>query len=294
MKKAIIIGMTLLLLAANAGCTGSRDSNGAGISEDSPTQSVDYPRAGSAAYTNLPQIMFDDTIYCLSNEKLIDTVIPERDYVGSITPIMPWTHRPIKNGEANFDIEEGAPFARYEKGIVVLWTGEWTVFVAEKELLDRTEALEQKAYHASSTGDGFEVKLFSDKEVYKSTDAIQIWATLEYIGDEDVVTIWHGYPYMGFSLTDGKDFNVEGIALLVSVSTEIEKGIVYHFYYQKNGGWDANAPDASFWEDFYKEKDLILPAGDYTVTVRSDFSLSNESFDSESGLSCELRIKVEQ
>jgi hypothetical protein len=294
MKKAIIIGMTLLLLAANAGCTGSGDSNGAGIPEDSPTQNVDYPQPGSASYTNLPQIMFDDTIYCLSNEKLIDTVIPEHDYVGSITPIIPWTHRPIKNGEANFDIEEGAPFARHEKGIVVLWNDEWTVFTAEKELLDQTEALEQGASRASSTGDGFEVKLFSDKEVYKSTDAIQIWATLEYIGDEDAITIWHGYPYMSFSLTDGKDFNVEGITLLVSVSTEIEKGTVYRSYYQKSGGWDADGPDASFWEDFYKEKDLILPAGDYTVTVRSDFSLTERPFDSESGLSCELKIKVEQ
>jgi hypothetical protein len=87
---------------------------------------------------------------------------------------------------------------------------------------------------------------------------------------------------------------VESIVLTVSVSTKIEKGTVYRFYYQKNGGWDADGPDASFWEDFYKEKDLILPAGDYTVTVRNDFSLSNESFDSESGLSCELKIKVEQ
>ncbi|MDR1185535.1 MAG: hypothetical protein LBK67_12180 [Coriobacteriales bacterium] len=168
------------------------------------------------------------------------------------------------------------------------------VFMAEKELLDRTEALEQGANRASCTGDGFEVRLFSDKEVYKSTDTIQIWATLEYNGDEDVVTIWHGYPCMGFSLTDGKDFNVDGVVLTVLTSTEIEKGNVYRFYYQKSGAWSADDPDADFWEDFYKEKDLVLPEGEYTVTVRGDFSLTEEPFDSQSGLLCELKIKVEQ
>ena len=31
----------------------------------------------------------------------------------------------------------------------------------------------------------FELKLFSDKEVYKSTDIIKIHATLKYIGNDD-------------------------------------------------------------------------------------------------------------
>jgi hypothetical protein len=60
MKKAIIIGITLLLFVVNAGCTVSRDSNDAEIPEDNLAQNADYSQPGSASYTNLPQIMFGE------------------------------------------------------------------------------------------------------------------------------------------------------------------------------------------------------------------------------------------
>jgi len=37
------------------------------------------------------------------------------------------------------------------------------------------------------------------------------------------------------------------------------KGEVYRFDYKKSGAWNADGSDASFWEEFYKEKNLFLP-----------------------------------
>ena len=140
---------------------------------------------------------------------------------------------------------------------------------------------------------GFEMAIFSDKKIYKTTDAIKIWAMLEYVGKNDTVTIWHGDPYIVFSITDGKDFNSDGFVATVLTSTDLIRGELYRFDYQKSGGWDANDPNAGFWENFYKESDLSLPAGEYTVTALGDFSLTENVADSQSGLSCDLKIKVE-
>ena len=139
----------------------------------------------------------------------------------------------------------------------------------------------------------FELKLFSDKEVYKSTDIIKIHATLKYIGNDDTTTIWHGDPYIVFYITDGKDFNSDGIIYDILTSTTLEKNHLYYFDYKKNGSWDTDDPNPSFWENFYKEKNLLLSEGEYTITVRSSFFLTENVIDSHSELLCQLKINVE-
>jgi len=151
----------------------------------------------------------------------------------------------------------------------------------------------------------FEMTLYSDQEVYRSTEPIQLWATLKYSGKGNTVTIWHGEPYMSFSITDGEDFHVGGNILTVLTSTELEKGKTYRFDHQKSGGWSGNDADADFWSAFFEEKELFLPAGEYTVAVSGAFSLTSPlpppltpamtapATDSKSGLLCELTIKVE-
>lgn len=156
-----------------------------------------------------------------------------------------------------------------------------------------TTNLEQVVNCATCVKNGFEMNLFSNKEAYKSTETIQIWATLKYIGNDDIITIWHGDPYMVFSITDGKDFNSGGFVYTILTSTVLEKDETYRFDYKKSGGWSADDPSADFWENFYEEKDLILPVGEYTIAVRGDFSLSEEVVDSRSELLCELNITVE-
>jgi len=164
-----------------------------------------------------------------------------------------------------------------------------------------TEAREIGAVcHAS----GFEMKLFSDKQVYQNTDEIKIYATLEYVGEGETVTIWHGLPYMVFSITDGKDFNSSGAVATILKPTTLNKGEVYHFDYEKSGGYGEDDPDADFWRSFYAQKELYLPEGNYTVSVDGAFSLSGYTVsesgeisysavdESRSGLRCELPIQV--
>jgi hypothetical protein len=138
----------------------------------------------------------------------------------------------------------------------------------------------------------FELKLYSDKSTYNTSDKIKIWATLQYIGENSHIKIWHGDPFISFYISDGKDFNIGGLVNDVLTSTDLEKGRLYNFNYSKNGGYDADGPKADFWEKFYAEKELFLPQGEYTVKVATAFSLSEDSLKNKSSLSKELKIIV--
>ena len=142
------------------------------------------------------------------------------------------------------------------------------------------------------TTDEFIMTLNTDQKVYSETDVIRIWGTLEYIGDSRTVQIWHACPFMMFGIRGGK-FDLEAFAALIGTSSTLQRGRVYHFEYQKSGGWGANSPDAAFWEAFFREPDLILPAGTYTVTLFGDFTIGEHEQRRQSGLFAELTFVVE-
>jgi len=139
----------------------------------------------------------------------------------------------------------------------------------------------------------FELKLYSDKQVYKSTDKIQIWATLKYVGSKNQITIWHGDPSINFYISDGKAFNTGGIISTILTSTTLERDKLYRFNYAKSGGYANDDSNADFWKKFYSEKDMILPEGEYEVKVVGTFSISKEDI-SNGGVSDKINIKVEK
>ena len=144
--------------------------------------------------------------------------------------------------------------------------------------------------HASN---GFIMTLNSDKKVYKTTDIINIWGTLEYVGDNDFIEIWHSCPFMLFSISDGNNFDIGGMTIDILTSSILHKNRVYHFDYQKSGGYNENAPDAEYWRNFFSEPDLLLPKGEYTIKLHGHFGLTERTVESRSGLVCELPIIVE-
>jgi len=146
---------------------------------------------------------------------------------------------------------------------------------------------------AVSTANDFVLTLHADKDTYSTDEAIHIGATLEYVGQKEKITIWHGLPYIVFSITDGADFNVNGIIQTVLTSSVLYKGEQYHFDYVKSGGYDPDAPDGAFWESFFQEKELRLPAGTYTISADGAFYLSDRQHADEKGPSCQLKITVE-
>ena len=143
-----------------------------------------------------------------------------------------------------------------------------------------------------ATANGFEIRLYSEKTFYRMDEAVILWATLEYKGDGNRITIWHGEPYITFSVSDGGDFESGGVVLSVLTSTTLKKGQVYRYEFAKSGGYGETDPNADFWESYYRDPQLHLPAGTYTVSVDGGFYLSPEQHPTEKGPSCKLEITV--
>ena len=165
-----------------------------------------------------------------------------------------------------------------------------------KDVLVRDAALTGENSVSVSAND-FKVTLNSDKNTYSTTDIINIWGTLEYIGDNESITIWSGCPFMHFSIAGGFDeYDFDSVLSAfqadVLVSSTLEKGKVYHFDYVKSGGWDGNSPEAAFWTTFFNEENLILPKGEYTISLSGAFGLTENVVDSDVGLKTELIIVV--
>jgi len=140
--------------------------------------------------------------------------------------------------------------------------------------------------------DDFIMTLNSDKHIYSSTDAINIWGTIEYTGEHDSIEIHSSCTFMLFTISGG-DLFADGmggaVADVLAVSI-LEKGNVYHFDYQKSGGWDADDPNAEIWDEFFSSNELKLPAGEYTITLNGSFTVPERS--SNQNLIIELTIIV--
>ena len=166
--------------------------------------------------------------------------------------------------------------------------------IISSDTAGKTEVSEVTADNDLDYNKLFELELYSDKQLYKTTDKIKIWATLKYIGSNSQIKIWHGDPYISFFISDGKDFNIGGIINTILTSTTLDKDKVYSFDYSKNGGYSSNDPKADFWKKFYEEKDLYLPEGEYTIKVGGAFSLTEPPSEGKNDLSKEIKITVEK
>ena len=145
------------------------------------------------------------------------------------------------------------------------------------------------ANSTTHTKNDFVMTLNSDKKTYKTTDVINLWGTLEYTGGDPSITIWHGCPFMVFSISSGEGFKSGGAVVDILTSSSLERKQVYHFDYQKSGSYNTND---QYWQNFYQDPVLKLPPGKYTITLMGDFSLSDKVIGSESGLKCTLAITV--
>lgn len=158
----------------------------------------------------------------------------------------------------------------------------------QKNLSDTTSNQPLKYYNQL-----FNLKIHTDKLVYKENEKIGLWATFEYIGNSNQIVICHSDPYISFKISDGKSFITDEVFDAVLSKTVIEKNKLYQFPYQKSGGYDSSSPNADMWKKFYEEKDLYLPKGKYTIKVRGAFYLEKDNGCIDNNLEDQVSITVQ-
>lgn len=139
----------------------------------------------------------------------------------------------------------------------------------------------------------FELKMYVDKDKYTHDEVINCYVTLEYIGEEDSITVYNSDPLAGFALKDDKYFDGGYFSNDVLLTTTFKRGEIVRFDYVKSGGWAGEDPNADFYQEFYSEKELILPAGIYEISAAIAFSLdTNNMLGSKYNKSVSAYIKV--
>ncbi len=124
---------------------------------------------------------------------------------------------------------------------------------------------------SESSDDTFRIILYSEKDIYSDTEEVNIWGTLEYIGQEDSIDIHSGDPYIGFVVESEGVVFIQNMVLQLLKTTTLEKGVVHEFPLRKAGGFGEDDEDADFWRDFYFEERMLFPIGEYQLSFDSGF-----------------------
>lgn len=130
-------------------------------------------------------------------------------------------------------------------------------------------ALVEEAGSASVNDSVFKLSIHTDRDEYAVGEAADIFATLEYVGGADSITIYSGDPLVYFTITGGKftgDYAINDILL----STTLKKNEPVRFEFVKSGGYSEGDKDAAFWQSWFAEPQLILPVGEYTISATAD------------------------
>ena len=131
-------------------------------------------------------------------------------------------------------------------------------------------------YVFTASDENFLVKTYIKKLQFKESEEIDIYSTIEYIGEKDKIEIWSGEPYLHHMIYKNGAVFTGGFTLNMLKKTELKKGEIYTILFSKSGGFSEDDPDADFWRDFYSEKTLKLPEGEYTFSAITSFTLDKE------------------
>jgi len=137
---------------------------------------------------------------------------------------------------------------------------------------------------AETTDEYFKMVLYSENDVYEKTEEVDIWGTIEYIGEEDSIDIHSGSPYYGFTVeSEGVRFITNNVLTLLQTTT-LDKGVIYEFPLLKFGGYSEDDENADFWRNFYSEEKMLFPIGVYNLVFSTEFYI-------ETGKEYELSIQ---
>lgn len=151
----------------------------------------------------------------------------------------------------------------------------------------------EKDYTASTKDELFQLSIYLDKDTYATDEMVFCYATLEYIGEKDSITVYSGDPLVGFGIRDDKLFHGGYGRDLILMETTFTKGHIVKYDFSKSGGWSGDDPNAKFYEEFYRDPNLILPAGDYEISAEINCSLDRDDIPgSEYSQLVAVKIKV--
>jgi hypothetical protein len=265
----------------------------------------------SEKWDRRPMIMVDGQIY-MDTGKQMAIEIDDSAILGTITSSVDGTEKPAKNGESNFGCE-GAQYAFYDGGLVVMLQNEWVFFAREmkrgdkapvseidfagiqakrltQHLLDfaeipRGEDLRAQEYSGDWDGDGKADRAYFSEEPtqaagynYRNRVVAELGNGERIIADSDELEQMSSWG--GSFLIESADLTGDGqneILLLIDLGGQGGRGSFGLYPYVRMGsGWMLmDAPHHGFPLALdYKDGRATVTSGDYSETVACDALLT--------------------
>jgi hypothetical protein len=148
---------------------------------------------------------------------------------------------------------------------------------------------------ASTVYGDYQLTVTSPRATWGTDEAIEVEATLKYLGAEQEVTLrGPGSGLIGFSLEEltgdrimGAAFNADCAPHTISPSEPISTPFI------KSGGYSPDEPDAAFWEAFFADPELRLPAGEWEIIAGAAFDEGDDCTTSPTYLTVAITLTVD-
>lgn len=141
----------------------------------------------------------------------------------------------------------------------------------------------------------YQLTVSSPRATWGSDEAIEIEATLKYLGTESEVTLrGSGSGLIGFSLEELTGDLILGAASTADCATHTigpSEPITTAFI--KSGGYSPEDADAAFWEAFFADPDLHLPAGEWEVIAAATFDVDGDCTATPTYMTVAITLTVE-
>jgi hypothetical protein len=130
-----------------------------------------------------------------------------------------------------------------------------------------------EAVWASVESGDFRLTITAPRATWDSDEVIEVEATLEYLGDEEVVSLWgSGAGVVNFGLVEESgDRRMDPVWEADCGPHEITPDEPLGFPFTKSGSYSEDDPDADFWEAYFADPELRLPAGEWQVFAQASF-----------------------
>ena len=157
--------------------------------------------------------------------------------------------------------------------------------------LDNYEVI--KTMDEVTEGD-FIYRLVTEKGEYLDNESVNIYAELEYIGDNEEITIYHAASPFFFPMVEKiRDYSIDYPMDEPLISTKLIKGKPLREEYKRSGGYSSQ--DEKEYVNFMKSfLDNGFPTGYYVVNGFADFYVqSNENGNKEKyNIKAQIDFKV--
>lgn len=150
-----------------------------------------------------------------------------------------------------------------------------------------------KNSEASATEGDFIYRLVSEKEEYASGGPVEIYAELEYVGDQESIDIYHAGSAFFFPMEEKtRNYDIHYPMIEPLLTTTLTKGKPLRESYVGSGGY-SEQEDGAYIEFMKKVMNNEFPEGYYVVSGYADFfTETSEGNKTDYEIHAEIDFKV--